>query len=188
MFLLENPDLVHEDGYLAMAAGIWFYMTPQDPKPSMHDVMTGFFIPNENDIQNGIGADFGTTINIINGGHECNRTPESSKAASRAEYYLKWLNFFDMPAEDGLTCGQQKTFSNGAGNVPGYWAQAWDGSIKCLPATYQTVYSMSARDDYKRCICDIFGAGEADCPLKEDDSSDNQSDDTVDPDNGDGDS
>ena len=122
MYLLENPDLVHEDGFLAMAAGIWFYMTPQDPKPSMHDVMTSFFVPNDSDIQNGIGANFGTTINIINGGHECNRSPESSKAASRAEYYLNWLNFFGMPAEGGLTCGQQRGFHNGSGNVPGYWA------------------------------------------------------------------
>jgi len=28
MYLLENPELVHQDGSLAMAAGIWFYMTP----------------------------------------------------------------------------------------------------------------------------------------------------------------
>ena len=28
MYLLNNPDLVHEDGFLAMASGIWFYMTP----------------------------------------------------------------------------------------------------------------------------------------------------------------
>ena len=39
---------------------------------------------------------------------------------------------------------------------------------------------MSARDDYKRCICDIFGAGEADCPFKN--SEDDQSDETVTPD------
>ena len=29
---------------------------------------------------------------------------------------------------------------------------------------------MSARDDYKRCICDIFGAGEADCPQSGEDA------------------
>lgn len=40
---LENPDLVHEDGYLAFASALWVYMTPEDPRPSMHDVMTGFF-------------------------------------------------------------------------------------------------------------------------------------------------
>lgn len=46
MELLEHPEYVHQDGYTAFAAGLWFYMTPQDPKPSMHDVMTGFFTPN----------------------------------------------------------------------------------------------------------------------------------------------
>ena len=45
LYLLEQPEIVHENGDLAMTAGIWFYMTPQDPKPSMHDVMTGFFEP-----------------------------------------------------------------------------------------------------------------------------------------------
>lgn len=39
---------------------------------------------------------------------------------------------------------------------------------------------MSARDDYKRCICDIFGSGEADCPFKS--SEDDQTDETVAPD------
>ena len=28
MVLLEDPDTLHEDGAVAMAAGIWFYMTP----------------------------------------------------------------------------------------------------------------------------------------------------------------
>jgi len=46
-------------------------MTPQYPKPSMHDAMSGFFVPTEADRQAGIGPDFGTTINIINGGIEC---------------------------------------------------------------------------------------------------------------------
>ena len=156
-----------------MAAGIWFYMTPQDPKPSMHDVMTGFFVPADRDIENGIGANFGTTINIINGAVECSQSPENSKAASRAEYYLKWLEFFNLPAEDGLTCGNMSNYFpyEGAGDVVGYWAQAWSGATECRPATYQTAYSMSARDDYKRCICDLFGDGEADCPQAEGDSS-----------------
>jgi hypothetical protein len=103
MYLLENPELVHEDGFLAMAAGIWFYVTPQDPKPSMHDVMTGFFIPNSADVAANIGATFGTTINIINGGFECGNG--SSKSVSRGEYYTKWLEFLNMPAEtEGLGC------------------------------------------------------------------------------------
>ena len=77
-----------------MAASIWFYMTPQTPKPSMHDVMTGFFEPNAADTTAKLGANFGTTTNIINGGLECGNG--SSKAVSRGEYYLKWLEFFGL--------------------------------------------------------------------------------------------
>lgn len=69
---LENPDLVHEDGYLAFASSLWIYMTPEDPKPSMHDVITGFYQLNEIDVENGITAgSFGTTVNIIGGSNEC---------------------------------------------------------------------------------------------------------------------
>lgn len=71
MELLIDPDRVAREGDVAMAAGIWFYMTPQDPKPSMHDVMTGNFIPNAIDDANNIKASFATTTNIINGGLEC---------------------------------------------------------------------------------------------------------------------
>ena len=102
MYLLENPQLVAEDGFLAMAAGIWFYMTPQDPKPSMHDVMTGFFIPNAADIAANVGAKFGTTTNIINGGLECGGW--NSKAISRGEYFNKWLGFFGLPEETDVGC------------------------------------------------------------------------------------
>ena len=43
----------------------------------MHDVMTGFFEPNAVDLDHGITATFGTTINIINGGYECAQSPEN---------------------------------------------------------------------------------------------------------------
>jgi len=122
-FLLENPELVGTDGFLAMAAAIWFYMNPQDPKPSMHDVMTGFFEPNSADDNNGITASFGTTTNVINGGIECGQNPENSKSASRGEYYLEWLAYFGLDAETGLGCGSQTSYFpyGGAGDVPGSW-------------------------------------------------------------------
>jgi len=71
MHLLENPDDVMQDGYTAFAAALWFYMTPQSPKPSMHDVATGYFTPNSYDTSAGIKGGFGSTIDIINGGIEC---------------------------------------------------------------------------------------------------------------------
>ena len=104
MELLKDPDRVARDGDVAMSAGIWFYMTPQRPKPSMHDVMTGNFEPNAQDLQNNITASFATTTNIINGGLECGGR-DGAKRKSRAEYFLKWLDFFNLPAEGDLDCG-----------------------------------------------------------------------------------
>ena len=68
----------------------------------MHDVMTGFFEPKDNDHAANIGANFGSTTNIINGGLECGNG--SSMAESRGEYYLEWLNFFGLPAESDIGC------------------------------------------------------------------------------------
>jgi hypothetical protein len=39
----------------------------------MHDVVTGFWLPNDVDKQNGIDRGFGITINIINGDIECGK-------------------------------------------------------------------------------------------------------------------
>lgn len=45
MHLLLNPDQVHTDAYTVFTSALWFYMTPQYPKPSSHDVMAGFMVP-----------------------------------------------------------------------------------------------------------------------------------------------
>lgn len=49
MILLKDPDLVYTDAFTAFTAALWFYMTPQSPIPSMHDVATGFFVPTSAD-------------------------------------------------------------------------------------------------------------------------------------------
>lgn len=71
MYFLKYPEKVASDGYVAFSSALWFYMTPQSPKPSMHDVVSGFFEPNDKDKAAGIKGGFGSTINIINGGIEC---------------------------------------------------------------------------------------------------------------------
>jgi hypothetical protein len=42
--LLTQPNLVMTNTAppLAMLASLWFYMTPQPPKPAMHDIILGF--------------------------------------------------------------------------------------------------------------------------------------------------
>lgn len=39
--LLDNPNLISKNGFLGFASAIWFWMQPQGPKPSCHDVMVG---------------------------------------------------------------------------------------------------------------------------------------------------
>jgi len=70
--LLDNPGLVASDGSLAFLSAIWFYMYPQAPKPSMHDIILGYFEPSAGDIAGSICTNcFASTTNVINGNQEC---------------------------------------------------------------------------------------------------------------------
>merc|ERR1712110_1182331 len=106
-------------------------------------------------------------------------TPQS---AHRIEYYTAFLDWFDLPeeAEEGKSCKDQSRLpAGGYGDAPGYFHQAWDGSAACIPVTWQTGWTIYARDDYKRCVCDFFGEGEASCPQADqaDESDENDNDD-----------
>ena len=72
MNLVDSPADLSKTGFLAFASAMWAYMTPVSPKPSMHEITTGFFKPNDYDTDHGIFADFGATINVISDGEECN--------------------------------------------------------------------------------------------------------------------
>ena len=84
--LLNDPDRVAHDGKLGYMTGIWFWMTPQLPKPSCHDVMTGNWIPNAEDIAENRLPGFGTTINVINGGLEAG-IPNDYRVMDRIGFY-----------------------------------------------------------------------------------------------------
>lgn len=144
-------------------------MTPQSPKPSCHDAATGFMEPTAADDAAGFGPYFGVTTNIINGGQECGRNSEDARSQHRIDYYKEFLTYFGLPAEaeDTLTCGNlSSTFpSGGYGDAVAYFTEGNDpNEAKCAPVKWQTPYSVYTRDDYKRCICDYYGDGEANCP------------------------
>lgn len=100
--LLDAPERVAEEGWLALAAAIWFYMTPQTPKPSMHDVVVGNWVPNSADLSAGISSGFGASINVLNGGIECRGTSESYQVENRVKYYKEFMNYFgvDIPSDE----------------------------------------------------------------------------------------
>jgi hypothetical protein len=55
----NNPDAVAADPVLAFRTALWFWMTPQSPKPSAHDVMAGRWTPSAADAAAGRTPGFG---------------------------------------------------------------------------------------------------------------------------------
>ncbi len=88
---VTNPDLVAQNGLFSLGSAFWFYMSPQPPKPSMHDVISGgggyhptapygnvalvkeSYIDWQGQIQTGNNPvdKFMVSISVINGGVEC---------------------------------------------------------------------------------------------------------------------
>lgn len=108
--LLNNPDLVQQDGVLAFKSAIWFWMMPQCPKPSCHQVMHELWMPQSGEYSSlkMYKKGFAHTNNIINGGLECRNTSTAAftqKVVLRSElykYYLSILGFnsLDIALED----------------------------------------------------------------------------------------
>ncbi len=98
--LLDYPDSLKESGVLAFKSAIWFWMMPQCPKPSCHQVMHNQW---KNDSSYSSGRmyykGFAHTNNIINGGLECRTTSSvafTQKVNLRSDlykHYLKYLGF-----------------------------------------------------------------------------------------------
>lgn len=102
---LESPDEVLDSGYLQFASAIWFYMTPMGYNPSMHDVVTKFWMPNDIDSGTNITSGFGATTSIINGEKECGGGYDTQGSATRYVYYQNFLTDFGLYAgEAGQSC------------------------------------------------------------------------------------
>lgn len=69
--IYNRPDLVATDPATTWKTALWFWMTPQPPKPSSHDIMVGNWTPSDADKALGRYPGFGMVINVINGGLEC---------------------------------------------------------------------------------------------------------------------
>ncbi len=101
--LLSNPDLVKSDSAIAFSTGLWFWMTPQSPKPSCHAVMSGGWTPSADDTNKGRKPGFGMTINIINGGLECGKTT-NDKVERRVGFYTQFCQMLGVSADSNVYC------------------------------------------------------------------------------------
>ncbi|MCA9750042.1 MAG: T9SS type A sorting domain-containing protein, partial [Romboutsia sp.] len=103
--LLNNPDLVQQDGVLAFKSAIWFWMMPQCPKPSCHQVMQELWQAESGDytMAKMYKKGFAHTNNIINGGLECRSTSSAAgtqKVVLRSELYKYYLDILGFTATE----------------------------------------------------------------------------------------
>lgn len=103
--LLNNPDLVQQDGVLAFKSAIWFWMMPQCPKPSCHQAMQELWLPQtgEYTATKMYKKGFAHTNNIINGGLECRNTSTAAftqKVVLRSELYKYYLGILGVSASE----------------------------------------------------------------------------------------
>jgi chitodextrinase len=171
--LLKNPGLV-ADSWLNLASAVWFFLTPQAPKPAMLHVIDRTWSPSQREAGAGIGYGFGTTINVINGGIECgeqNRT--KGQPVNRIRYWQGLATHYLLPVENDEvdTCWQQTPFGslnlNGATDV---LYTNWDGnwkyypdrpegfSFECNLVGFQTAYSALVPGDYEKCVTNFYGS------------------------------
>jgi chitodextrinase len=98
--LLASPEMVIQDGALSFETAIWFWMTPQYPKLSCHDVMIpGKWTPTAAQQAGGLKPGFGATVNIINGGVECGGAQENTKVLSRIAHYQRYATIKQVSLE-----------------------------------------------------------------------------------------
>lgn len=171
--LLNNPGLV-ADSWLNLASAIWFFLTPQAPKPAMLHVIDRTWVPSQRELDAGIGYGFGTTINIINGGIECGeQNKEKGQPVNRIRYWEGLAEHFQIPIEsdEKNTCWQQTPYGslnlNGATDVlytnwDGNWKYYSDRpggySFECELVGFQTAYSALIPGDYEKCVENFYGS------------------------------
>jgi chitinase len=107
--LLDAPDLVATDALVSFKTAIWFWMTPQLPKPSCHDVITGSWNPSPADVAANRVPGYGVLTNIINGGLECG-IGQDPRVDDRIGFYRRYCDLFGIGYGNNLDCANQRPF------------------------------------------------------------------------------
>ncbi|KAK0406487.1 hypothetical protein QR680_018601 [Steinernema hermaphroditum] len=145
--ILKQPNLVmtHMNPPLAIMASLWFYMTPQPPKPAMHDIVMGQWGAGQQNEQAGYkGPIFGPTSLVIN--NECGGLSADEPGGggeNRRIRAFKWFcDYFKVPAgPDRLLSCKDMPVKFSAMKYPlSYqpdWSSTWkEAPCNCVPANY----------------------------------------------------
>lgn len=120
--LVANPDLLEQDGELAFLSAIWFWMTPQCPKPSCHQVMQEIYDESATSYSSALMAKKGFlhTVNIINGDVECRGGNAKPLLRSKLYKYYMSLIGFTSTEINNEDLGEYKTVCNEGGTMQKY--------------------------------------------------------------------
>ncbi|KAK8563109.1 hypothetical protein V6N13_018356 [Hibiscus sabdariffa] len=102
--LLQNPDLLIKNVTMAFESALWFWMTPQSPKPSPHDVMVGHWHGDEEGRRPG----YGVVINIIDH-FECGIGADTM-VWDRIEYYQRYCDMLGVGYGKNTDCYGQSPY------------------------------------------------------------------------------
>ncbi|XP_065007746.1 26 kDa endochitinase 2-like [Musa acuminata AAA Group] len=102
MDLLSIPELVTTDRVISFKTTI-FWMMPQSPKPSCHEVIVGKWTSSDVDRLAGRVPGYGTVTNIINGGVECGKGFDAN-CANRIRFYKRYCDILGVSYGDHLYC------------------------------------------------------------------------------------
>ncbi|KAL4027239.1 hypothetical protein IC575_015702 [Cucumis melo] len=108
--LLNNPDLVATNPTISFKTAIWFWMTSHGNIPSCHEVMTGKWVPSNEDVSAKRLPGYGLTINLINGNNECGKGADA-RAADRLGFYQRYCDVLNIQYGGNLNCVDQKPFT-----------------------------------------------------------------------------
>ena len=123
--LVSNPDAVEQDGELAFLSAIWFWMTPQCPKPSCHQVMQEIYDESATSYSSAKMSKKGFlhTVNIINGSVECRSGVSNVKPVLRSKLYRYYMSVIGFTTSEiaNEDMGEYETLCNeSTGAMQGY--------------------------------------------------------------------
>jgi hypothetical protein len=120
--LVSNPDVLETDGELALMSAIWFWMTPQCPKPSCHQVMQEIYDESATSYSSALMGKKGFlhTVNIINGDVECRGGNAKPLLRSKLYKYYMGLIGFTQTEVNNEDLGEYRTVCNSGGTMVKY--------------------------------------------------------------------
>jgi hypothetical protein len=151
--LLDDPEALNIEVGLAMMTALYKYMTPQEHKPSAHDVIVGWWQANDADKIEKIEKGFGVTVNIYSDGSECKS--DTTNSSNRGKCFKYFMDKFNRPAplDDEVSCKLQNKFtSKGSAAKNIYWTSNPAKNHECKLVDRRTGFPIWLQDSYERCL------------------------------------